>query len=47
MLFRQLFDPTSSTYTCLLACQESRQAVLIDPVFEQANREWHCSMSWG
>ncbi|MEJ2061884.1 MAG: MBL fold metallo-hydrolase [Reinekea sp.] len=39
MLFRQLFDPTSSTYTYLLACQESRQAVLIDPVFEQANRD--------
>ena len=36
-VFRQLFDPTSSTYTYLLADQG--QAVLIDPVFEQARRD--------
>jgi sulfur dioxygenase len=35
--FRQLFDPTSSTYTYLLA--DAGQAVLIDPVFEQATRD--------
>jgi glyoxylase-like metal-dependent hydrolase (beta-lactamase superfamily II)/rhodanese-related sulfurtransferase len=35
--FRQLFDPTSSTYTYLLA--SDGQALLIDPVFEQASRD--------
>lgn len=39
MLFRQLFDPQSSTYTYLLADEASREAVLIDPVFEQARRD--------
>ena len=35
--FRQLFDPTSSTYTYLLA--SNGQAILIDPVFEQTRRD--------
>lgn len=35
MIFRQLFDPASSTYTYLLGDPQSRQAVLIDPVLEQ------------
>src|SRR5437016_2421049 len=39
MVFRQLFDPQSSTYTYLLADAASREAVLIDPVFEQARRD--------
>jgi sulfur dioxygenase len=39
MLFRQLFDPQSSTYTYLLADPASREALLIDPVFEQARRD--------
>jgi glyoxylase-like metal-dependent hydrolase (beta-lactamase superfamily II)/rhodanese-related sulfurtransferase len=39
MVFRQLFDPQSSTYTYLLADPGSREAVLIDPVFEQARRD--------
>lgn len=34
LVFRQLFDPTSSTYTYLLGCSVSGEAVLIDPVFE-------------
>ena len=38
MLFRQLFDQKSGTFSYLLADDESRQAVLIDPVFEQARR---------
>lgn len=37
MLFRQLFDAASSTYTYLLA--DAGEAVLIDPVFEQARRD--------
>lgn len=39
MLFRQLFDASSSTYTYLLADEDSREALLIDPVFEQASRD--------
>jgi glyoxylase-like metal-dependent hydrolase (beta-lactamase superfamily II) len=31
-LFRQLFEPVSSTYTYLLGCEATGQAVLIDPV---------------
>ena len=37
--FRQLFDPQSSTYTYLLGDAASRQALLIDTVFEQARRD--------
>jgi sulfur dioxygenase len=39
MIFRQLFDQQSSTYTYLLADEASREAVLIDPVYEQARRD--------
>jgi len=39
MIFRQLFDPQSSTYTYLLADTATREAVLIDPVFELSRRD--------
>jgi sulfur dioxygenase len=39
MLFRQLFDQVSSTYTYLLADERTRDAVLIDCVFEQHARD--------
>ncbi|MGH8736390.1 MAG: MBL fold metallo-hydrolase [Burkholderiales bacterium] len=39
MIFRQLFDPQSSTYTYLLADPATREALLIDPVFEHAQRD--------
>jgi len=39
VIFRQLFDPQSSTYTYLLADPGSREALLIDPVFEQVRRD--------
>lgn len=39
LIFRQLFDAASSTYTYLLACPVTRQAVVIDPVFEQHLRD--------
>ena len=39
MLFRQLFDPDTSTYTYLLADEHTREAVLIDTVKEQAERD--------
>ena len=37
LIFRQLFDPTSSTYTYLLG--DAGEAVLIDPVFENVRRD--------
>jgi sulfur dioxygenase len=39
MIFRQLFDQVSSTYTYLLADETTREAVLIDSVFEQNARD--------
>ena len=39
MIFRQLRDAESSTYTYLLACGATREAVLIDPVREQIERD--------
>lgn len=35
----QLFDTVSSTYTYLLADSETKEAVLIDPVLEHAERD--------
>lgn len=35
MLFRQLFERESSTYTYLLAAKQGREALLIDPVREK------------
>jgi glyoxylase-like metal-dependent hydrolase (beta-lactamase superfamily II) len=39
LIFRQLIDPQSSTYTYLLADSATREAILIDPVFEQVRRD--------
>ncbi|KST63592.1 MBL fold metallo-hydrolase [Mastigocoleus testarum] len=39
MLFRQLFDKQSSTYTYLITDRNTREAVLVDPVLEQINRD--------
>ena len=39
MLFRQLFDKASSTYTYLIADEQTREAVLVDPVLEQVDRD--------
>lgn len=38
MIFRQLFDKTSSTYTYLMASRHGGEALLIDPVLEQTSR---------
>lgn len=40
MIFRQLFEPNSSAYTYLIACQRTREAALIDPVIETAGRDF-------
>lgn len=39
LVFRQLFDQTSSTYTYLLGDTASGEALLIDPVFENERRD--------
>ena len=39
MIFRQLFDPLSSTYTYLLGDDDTGQAVLIDPVIATMERD--------
>lgn len=37
MLFRQLFDPKSHTFTYLIASDYGREALIIDPVIEQVS----------
>ena len=39
MIFRQLFEPKSSAYTYLIGCEDTREAVLIDPVLETVERD--------
>jgi glyoxylase-like metal-dependent hydrolase (beta-lactamase superfamily II) len=39
MIFHQLFEAESSTYTYLLACEKTKEAVLIDPVLETVERD--------
>lgn len=39
MIFRQLFESESSTYTYLLAAPDSGLAVLVDPVLETVERD--------
>ena len=39
MIFRQLYDASSSTYSYLLGDAGTREAVLIDPVFERHQRD--------
>ena len=39
MIFRQLFDPLSSTYTYLLGDVAGGNAIIVDPVREQAGRD--------
>lgn len=39
MIFKQLFEPVSSTYTYVLGCENTGQAVLIDPVVSAMERD--------
>jgi len=39
LVLRQLFDPVASTYTCLLGDSEAGQALPIDPVFGNEQRD--------
>ena len=38
MIFRQLFDPESSTYSYLLASRRGGEALIFDPVLEKVDR---------
>ena len=38
MIFRQLFDAASHTYTYLIASNKGREALIIDPVLENVNQ---------
>lgn len=39
MLFRQLQEPDSSTFTYLLSCEQTGKTVLIDPVLDTVDRD--------
>ncbi|QCG99117.1 MBL fold metallo-hydrolase (plasmid) [Azospirillum sp. TSA2s] len=39
MIFRQMFEPESSTYTYLFGCRDTGQAILLDPVMETVERD--------
>jgi glyoxylase-like metal-dependent hydrolase (beta-lactamase superfamily II) len=47
VIFRQLFEPESSSYTYLLACPDTRFALLIDPVLETVERDLEVLKSLG
>lgn len=47
MIFKQLYEPLSSTYTYLLGCEETGQAVLIDPVIASMERDLNAIESLG
>ena len=38
MIFRQLFEPVSSTYSYILASRKGGEALIIDPVLEKVDR---------
>jgi glyoxylase-like metal-dependent hydrolase (beta-lactamase superfamily II) len=39
MIFKQLFEPDSCTYTYLLGCEDTGESVLIDPVIDTVERD--------
>ncbi|MBI5256620.1 MAG: MBL fold metallo-hydrolase [Burkholderiales bacterium] len=47
MIFRQLFEPLSSTYTYLLGCEHTGLALLIDPVVNSIERDLACLAELG
>ncbi len=47
MLFRQLFDPETSTYTYLIADETTKEAGLVDPVLEQVERDFNLLQELG
>lgn len=47
MIFRQLYEELSSSYTYLIACGETGQAVLVDPVYPAVERDLSVIKSLG
>jgi sulfur dioxygenase len=47
MIFRQFFEPLSSTYTYLLGCEQTGQALLIDPVVNAIDRDLEALQALG
>ena len=47
MIFRQLFETDSSTYTYLLACEQTGECVLIDPVIDTVARDLKVLQAYG
>lgn len=39
MIFKQLFEPDSSTYTYLIGCPDTGKTALLDPVLDTAQRD--------
>ena len=47
MLFKQLFENESCTYTYMISCKNKKEAVLIDPVIETLDRDLQIINSLG
>ena len=47
MIFRQLFEPDSSTYSYLIACTETGETAIIDPVLDTVERDLGVLQSLG
>ena len=47
MIFRQLLEPVSSTYTYVLGCPDTGEAVLVDPVVNSMDRDLQVLQSLG
>lgn len=47
MIFRQLFESDSSTYSYLLGCERTGEALIIDPVIDTAERDLAAVKSLG
>ena len=47
MLFRQLYEPDSSTYSYLLSCPQTGETAIIDPVLDTVERDLSVLQSLG
>ena len=47
MIFRQLFEPVSSTYTYVLGCHETGEAIPVDPVVNSIDKKAHGQQDCG
>lgn len=47
MIFSQLFEPISNTYTYLIGCDKTKKAILIDPVIATVDRDLSVLAKYG